>query len=125
LSRGGYGLFRRPWTCQRTKATRTRARPGSLCPDNAACQPLVSRYLVSFCRALLTFARTIHADHIAVAYRIIRHRYGTSHEPSRGVDGSQPLAVGFQERLGGNTLRWLQQAGDGQACQRTLAMGTA
>jgi hypothetical protein len=69
--------------------------------------------------------RTIHADHVAVAYRIVRHGYGTSHEPSRGIDGSQPLAVGFRERLGGNTLPWLQQAGDGQACQRTLAMGTA
>ena len=81
--------------------------------------------LASFCRAFLTFARTIHADHVAVAYRIVRHGYGTSHEPSRGIDGSQPLAVGFRERLGGNTLPWLQQAGDGQACQRTLAMGTA
>ena len=61
--------------------------------------------LASLSRAFLTSARGIHADHVAVAYRIGRHGYGTSHEPSRGIDGSEPLAVCFRERLGGNTTR--------------------
>src|SRR5262249_11513508 len=111
--------------CQPTAGTPTSARPGSPCQDNAARPPIVPHYRASFCRAFLTSVRTIHADHVAVAYRIGRYGYRTSHEPLRGIDRSQPLALCFREHRGGNTRRWLQQGGDGVARQRTLATGTA